>query len=119
MINYYKLIPGSTFFEIQRVKNVNRQKTEYTDHEGNWWFRYSGSEYCDAVVKLEVLGVLQKSIIGLWDESKLEDAKPSFYVKNTHTNDKLILTYKQLDSNNYFADEETAAQYLKSLESGK
>jgi hypothetical protein len=119
MINYYKLVPGSTFFEIQRVKNVNRQKVEYTDYEGNWWFRYSGSEYCDSVIKLEVLGVLQKSIIGLWDESRLEDAKPSFYVKNTHTNNNLILTYKQLDSNNYFADEETATQYLKSLESGK
>lgn len=114
MINYNKLVPGSCFYEIQRIKNPNRKKIEYTDHEGNWWFKHDGPEYCDAPTRIMVLGVLQKSIIGIWDVNAIDDVKSELYVENIHSGSRYVLTYEQFNDNLYFADEQSAVKYLNS-----
>jgi|APGre2960657404_1045060.scaffolds.fasta_scaffold38067_3 hypothetical protein len=113
MINYNKLVPGSCFYEIQRIKNPNRKKTEYTDHEGNWWYKYDGPTYTDAVIRILVLGVLQKSIIGEWDANAIDDVKSEIYVENMHSGTRYIMTHDQFDDQ-YFADEQSAINYLNS-----
>lgn len=110
MIDFKNLPFGTTLFQVyQRNNMLTRQKLEFTDSEGNTWYRYNEPILVYKIQKFIYCGYVESKAVGFVDKNdfdeKYDSFKPYFLDQN-----KILVQID--DTGDLFLTKEEADKYI-------
>lgn len=109
---------GTVFYGVEETNNVLLRKKIHKVIDGEDWFKYSAPLRSYYLKEYRILGIMQKSLDGLWDINEFFQLETEYNIQVT-TPTAVISYTTPLDPDDgvkFFLDKDEALEYIKTLE---
>jgi len=115
LINNIKV--GDTFYCVEKYNNTLSRKKLYKVIEGQTWFKYNKPNYSFHLNQFTVLGVLTKSLEGVWADDQIYELDTQIFVRVETPSKNYTTTMCANDINciGCFIDKNKAIEHIKML----
>lgn len=109
---------GDIFYAVEETNNALFRKKIHKVIDGENWFKYTAPLHSHYLKEYVILGIMQKSLEGLWDINEFFPLENEYYVQvNTPTGGSSYITpLDPADGVKFFLDKDEALEYIKTLE---
>jgi hypothetical protein len=106
---------GDVFYGVKDISNAFHRKKIYREIDGEQWFKYDIPAATYSLVTYTVLGILNKTLDGEWEENSDYELSREIYVSLAV--DEKVTKYtmydEDVDSKDYFLDKHEAMSYIE------
>lgn len=109
---------GTVFYGVEETTNAWLRKKIHKVIDGENWFKYSEPNRSYYLKEYVILGIMQKSLEGLWDINEFFPLENEYYVHvTTPTGGSSYVTPLDLDDGvKFFMYKDEALEYIRTLE---
>ena len=109
---------GDIFYAVEETNNALFRKKIHKVIDGENWFKYTAPLHSHYLKEYLILGIMQKSLIGVWDKNELFQMEYEYYVQVTTPTGvgSYITSFDFADGVKFFVYKDEALEYIKTLE---
>lgn len=118
MFNPEHLKVGDIFYAVEETNNALFRKKIHKVIDGENWFKYTAPLHSHYLKEYLILGIMQKSLIGVWDKNEFCQMEDDYYVQVTTPTgvSSYVTPLDTTDGAKFFLDKNEALEYIKTLE---
>lgn len=109
---------GDIFYAVEETNNALFRKKIHRVIDGENWFKYTAPLHSHYLKEYIILGIMQKSLIGVWDKNEFFQMEDDYYVQVTTPTgvSSYVTPLDTTDGAKFFVYKDDALNYIKSLE---
>lgn len=119
MIDHNLLKVGTKFYRIKEDNHGFHRNKIRQVIDGVEWFRYDKPVFTYEIIECEVMGILKKTLEGMWDPHNEYDMNTEYFIRQNANFGYTYEIYNQYDfeeTENIFLDKKEALLYKETME---